>query len=235
MSRSLVAMQPALLPWAGYFNLIAQADDFVFLDDVQLEKQSWQTRNRLLVGNRVNWIVLPVRHYSSTQTIAATTLMDHRRWADKLARGFKLNYGRHLHYVDALEIIEEAQKPEVNNLAEFNEAIIRFISSRLEFTPRMCKASSLQLAGARSDRLIDLCNKLEATEYLSPRGALTYLSDDQFVEKSPAVLRVQEYIPGPYPQQGSIEFVSHLSILDVVANLGWKSTRNYVLNGVPHA
>ena len=31
-------MQPSYLPWAGYFNLIAQVDAFVFLDDAQFQK-----------------------------------------------------------------------------------------------------------------------------------------------------------------------------------------------------
>ena len=40
-------MQPTFLPWLGYFGLIELADQFVFLDDVQFSKQSWQSRNRI--------------------------------------------------------------------------------------------------------------------------------------------------------------------------------------------
>ncbi|MEM7600815.1 MAG: WbqC family protein, partial [Verrucomicrobiota bacterium] len=41
--KTIAISQPTFLPWMGYFNLIAQADIFVFLDDVQYEKQSWQS------------------------------------------------------------------------------------------------------------------------------------------------------------------------------------------------
>ena len=41
-------MQPTYLPWSGYFDLASQSDVFIFLDDVQFERRSWQTRNRIL-------------------------------------------------------------------------------------------------------------------------------------------------------------------------------------------
>ena len=37
-----VIMQPTYLPWIGYFDLIKRSDIFVFLNDVQFSKQSWQ-------------------------------------------------------------------------------------------------------------------------------------------------------------------------------------------------
>ena len=45
-------------------------------------------------------------------------------------------------------------------------------------------------------------------------------------------LAFQEYIPQPYTQYNSQEFVSHLSIFDVIANLGMHETSEYVLNGI---
>ena len=104
----LVVMQPSFLPWAGYFNLMARADDFVFLDDVQLEKQSWQTRNRWLIGGQVHWITVPVRHSHLAQTIAETEVVDTSHWRAKLARGFAQHYGRHRHAADAHAMLAAA-------------------------------------------------------------------------------------------------------------------------------
>ena len=52
-------MQPAYLPWPGYFNLIARADKFVYLDNVQFAK-SWQNRNRILVNGQPHTLTAPV-------------------------------------------------------------------------------------------------------------------------------------------------------------------------------
>ena len=50
--NSCAIMQPTYLPWSGYFNLIKNVDIFIFLDDVQFDRRSWQTRNRINQGGR---------------------------------------------------------------------------------------------------------------------------------------------------------------------------------------
>lgn len=130
--RTLVVMQPTFLPWAGYFNLMAQADDFVFLDDVQLEKQSWQTRNRLAFGGQALWLPVPVRHTHLAQTIAETEVLHASRWRDKLARGFAQNYARHPHLADAREVLDTLlAQPAEARLAALNEAVIELLLFQL--------------------------------------------------------------------------------------------------------
>jgi hypothetical protein len=53
-------MQPTYFPWAGYFSLLGMVDVFVFLDDVQFVRGSWQNRNRVLVAGEEHWITFPV-------------------------------------------------------------------------------------------------------------------------------------------------------------------------------
>lgn len=228
----LVVMQPTFFPWAGYFNLMAQADDFVFLDDVQLEKQSWQTRNRLALNGQPHWITVPVRHTHLAQTIAETEVMDKTPWRAKLARSFGMNYARHPHGADAREIVDFLLAEPASRLAALNEAVIRYVAQRLGLTARLHRASALGGEGLRSDRLIALCRLLAAGEYLSPRGSADYLAEDRFAERAPAALRFQEFQPQPYPQKGAAEPIACLSIVDVVANLGWHGARRYVEEGV---
>jgi hypothetical protein len=224
-------MQPTFLPWAGYFNLMAQADDFVFLDDVQLEKQSWQTRNRWLTGGQVHWITVPVRHTHLAQTIKATEVLDASHWRDKLLRGFNQHYGRHRHAADARDIIETLCSQSAQHLGDLHEAVIRMMATRLGLSPRLHRASALPATGQRSQRLVELCQALGAGSYLSPQGSADYLAEDGFATRSPASLRFQDYHPQPYHQTGVASFVSHLSIVDVVANLGWSGARHYVIEG----
>ena len=224
-------MQPAFLPWTGFFNLIEQVDDFIFLDNVQLEKQSWQTRNRLLFANQVHWISVPVGHKNLAQTIAETEIVGIDRWRKKLARGFQQNYGRHPHYAAARELIDVLCKVSKTHLADMNAELIHFVADKLDLNPRFHKASEIDAGGVRSERLIALCRHVQADEYVSPVGSADYLVEDRFAEKSSINLSFQDYRPGPYIQQGAVEFTSHLSVLDAVANLGWELTRRYVLKG----
>ena len=53
-------MQPTYLPWVGYFNLINKSEYFVFLDDVQFDKRSWQQRNKIIINSHQRYLTVPV-------------------------------------------------------------------------------------------------------------------------------------------------------------------------------
>ena len=52
--------QPTFLPWSGYFGLIDYVNQFIFLDDVQFDKRSWQQRNYIYLDNKNYLLTLPV-------------------------------------------------------------------------------------------------------------------------------------------------------------------------------
>ena len=64
--------------------------------------------------------------------------------------------------------------------------------------------------------------------YVTPPGALGYLREDGFSDRTAVRLLVHDFQPARYVQRNAQEFVSHLSILDVAAHLGWDATRGYV-------
>lgn len=221
-------MQPTFLPWAGYFNLMSQVDNFVLLDDVQLEKQSWQTRNLLLLNGEAKWVSLPVKRVKLSQSIRETEFLDTSRWSTKLIRSFQQNYRKHINYAAACDILNLLEFQPGDTLSSFNEKVIRETAKRLGIKAHIYRAGDLNISGTRSARLISICEYFDAEEYLSPVGSADYLSEDGFVDKTTISLRFQKYQPAQYVQKGSQEFVSHLSIMDVVANLGWDGARKYI-------
>jgi hypothetical protein len=229
MSVTLVVMQPTVLPWAGYFQLLHMADDFVIYDDVQLEKRSWQTRNRLLLEGKPNWITVPIVHAGLNQKIIDTHVVLSKYWIENTHKSFARNYAEHEFYNEALEILEYFINSTNDSLARKNESTIKFIADRLNLETRIHRASELGIHGNRSDRLIELCKYFNAKTYLSPIGASEYLAIDGFEDRSPAKLIFQNFKASAYTQKNSKEFIPNLSIIDVVANLGWKNTRTYIL------
>ena len=105
------------------------------------------------------------------------------------------------------------------------------MANQLGITTPLHRASELGVSGFRSDRLLAICRHFGAKEYLSPVGAATYLAEDGFAAHSSALLRYQNFQPRPYQQLGSEEFISHLSIVDVIANLGLAGAKEYLLKG----
>lgn len=232
MSKTLVVMQPTFMPWAGYFNLMSQADEFVFLDDVQLEKQSWQTRNRILVQGQVKWLSLPVVHHALEQKIVDTQLFPGTIWRDKMRRGLRMSYARHPYLGDVCELLDYFMSLEAGlSLSQTNQRTICFVAEKLRLSTRCHLSSKLAVAGQRTDRLVAFCHLFGADEYLSPVGSAEYLENDGFASKSAVRLRFQDYQPVSYTQRGVEHFVSHLSILDVLAHLGWKGAADYVQFG----
>lgn len=58
-------MQPAYLLCLGYFELMANSDYFVFFDDVQFAKKSWQQRNRIKAQNGELTLVIPIKTHGA--------------------------------------------------------------------------------------------------------------------------------------------------------------------------
>ena len=53
--------QPAYLPWLGYFDRIAKSDLFIYLDNVQFEKNSYTNRNIIKGPNGPQWLTIPIK------------------------------------------------------------------------------------------------------------------------------------------------------------------------------
>ena len=113
-----------------------------------------------------------------------------------------------------------------------NIRLIKQISEELSLDTKFSESRQLNINLPRSKKLEALILDKDCIRYLSPVGAKEYLIEDGVLPNSSINLAFQEYIPQPYTQYNSQEFVSHLSIFDVIANLGMHETSEYVLNGI---
>ena len=225
-------MQPTFLPWAGFFNLISDVDTFVFLDDAQLQKNSWHNRNRILVNQNAHWISVPVKREKLGQTIAETKLDDSQRWRSKHVKLLQQVYSKHPFSKDILELCEILQKDDSIHLAELNIRLIKWFLFKMEISTTIVLASDLNIEGKRTERLINILKKLKASSYLSPKGAKEYLEEDGFSEQKFVTLEIQNFEALNYFQYKKNIFESYLSIVDVLANLGWPETKKYIYQKV---
>lgn len=221
-------MQPTFMPWAGYFNLMACVDDFVFLDDVQLEKQSWQTRNRLLSQNSVNWITLPIKNTGLSQKINETTLVNEANWFRKMLLTFEQSYSKHPYFNECYEVFEFFKCLPKERLLTLNISLIKFIAKKLDINCKFYLSSYLTKKVEKVERIESICERLGASVFLAPQGSLTYLSKASNEQLSGIVVQFHDFTPVPYDQFRSEIFQSHLSIVDVVCNLGWHQSKSYV-------
>lgn len=222
-------MQPTYLPWSGYFNLMAHVKYFVFLDDVQYERQSWQCQNRILRQSAAYFLRLPVIKCPLNTSIE-DILVDGTAWR-RVHRDMLWDCYRTSQNVEqVMALFDDAfLADEKLQLADINIGLIKTIAAALALPTHFIRARDLACDGRRSEHLDAICRKLGATDYLSPQGSATYLEQDGFTDFAQARLHFQQFEPTPYPQIGGGPFVSHLSIIDQIAHLGLAATRAYVL------
>ncbi len=221
-------MQPTYFPWAGYFNLIKSVDLFIFLDDAQFSKNSWHNRNRILINCKEAWASIPIIKKNLNTLINETEIDSSKNWKIKQIKTLKQNYSKHPFGKDVNEIIEFMKKLDENNLAKFNIEIIEFISKKMNFDTKFFKSSKLNKKKKRTEKIIDILSHFKVKKYISPISSQEYLFEDDFTKKTKTDLVFQKFVPKKYKQFKCEKFVSHLSIIDVVANIGWKQAIKYV-------
>lgn len=221
-------MQPTYLPWAGYFALIGSVDVFVLLDDVQFERKSWQSRNRILREGAIRVLEVPVTKQPLTEKISNILIDTSKDWQRGHVAELEQSYGSCTGAAELDAVVGIIGQAETH-LCSLNTKIIGSLASQLGIETPILLASSLGCGGRRSEHVAEICRAVGADRYLSPPGAREYLEADGFAEKSGLDLQYLAFDASPYDQSGSSGFVSHLSILDVLANCGREFARSYVL------
>jgi hypothetical protein len=74
---------------------------------------------------------------------------------------------------------------------------------------------------------LDICKNLCATTYVSPAGSAVYLDGYSGFSDAGINLEYQTFEHPSY-SQGEIKFVSHLSVIDVICNIGVKATEEMI-------
>ena len=85
----LAFMQPTFLPWLGYFAMIDDVDVFVFLNDVQFSKQSWQNRNRIKSAQGSLTLTVPCKRKNAP---ICSVQIDNPYFYRKLMRSIEHSY-----------------------------------------------------------------------------------------------------------------------------------------------
>lgn len=220
-------MQPTYLPWAGYFNLIARAERFVFLNDVQFAKPSWQMRNRVLLQGRAQFITVPT--LGSRNQLVSEVRLAPEDWRGKHQRLLEHAYAKHPHGPALLGVVLPVIADRgIDKLQELNVQLIRSLCGALDLRSDFVCSSELAPQGQRSARLASILERLGEAHYLSPVGSAGYIAEDAVLEAAGVRVEYQSFEPRAYPQRGAAGFEARLSIVDVVANLGFAAARGYV-------
>ena len=210
-------IQSNYIPWKGYFDIIHDVDLFVFLDDVQMTKRDWRSRNKIKTPRGTEWLTVPVKG-GREQLICETEIVQDA-WQEHHLKSLQTNYGRAPFFKDFKFLLDWLYRERHTNLSEFNRQTTSIFCEILGIKTQLMSSMDLASQGAKDDRLIDICLKLGATVYLSGPSARDYIVEEKFHEAG-IELVYKDYSSYPEYPQLFPPYEHAVSILDLLFNCG---------------
>ncbi|MBF0198160.1 MAG: WbqC family protein [Planctomycetes bacterium] len=234
----VTAHQANYLPYLGFFEKISVSDLFVLVDDTQFVKRGafgWIHRNRILGPNGPQWLTVPVQtHERYHQKISETKISNGINWRRKHLRAIEVAYRKSPYYKEYYPFFEEFYHKEWVNLLDISQVFIEWCMGILEIKTPLLLSSSLGLKGQSSEYVLELAQKSGASHYLSGIHGRDYLALDEFEEHKMGLV-FQEFKCLSYPQSSNKgEFISHLSILDALFNVGAEGVKELMVKGAQY-
>lgn len=211
-------MQPYLFPYIGYFQLINCSDLFVIYDDVQYINRGWINRNRLLNKDQPFLFTMSLKKDSSTLNINERKFSEEfDNESKKLLKSLEYFYSKAPYFKDTMNLITDIFQFNTLNISEFISNHISKICKHLDIKTPLLLSSEINrdpsLKG--EDAIIDIVSVLKGDHYINPIGGTNLYSKNQF-DINGIQLSFLKTNGIRYPQFNNDEFVSNLSIIDVL-------------------
>jgi hypothetical protein len=173
---TVAIMQPYLFPYIGYYQLVAAADIFVFLDDVRFIKRGYLNRNRLCDANgQPVPFTLAVDRASQNRDINEHRYLPHD---GRLLKTLDHLYRRQPGYSRFIPIVTELLTSIGDrSVATANADSVINLAGAVGIVPRFRFSSEIDPKPTRrgQDRILGLCATLGASRYLNlPGGRALY-------------------------------------------------------------
>jgi hypothetical protein len=209
-------MQPYLLPYIGYFQLVACSDIFIALDDVQYIKRGWINRNRILLHGKPDWITLPVAYADHSLSVRERRYTQMAQHIPRTLRRVEAAYRAAPFFDVTFPFLQEVLSLDEPNVAAFNLSVLKCLTARIGIRTPIVVSSSLTVAeGLRGqDMVIAKCRRVGATRYVNPIGGTSLYDKRSFADAGIALNFLKPTV-SPYQQFGQTP-VPFLSIVDVL-------------------
>ena len=214
----LVILQSSYIPWKGYFDLIHDADSFIFYDDVQFTKNDWRNRNRIKTPQGSQWLSVPVG--SKIDRMIYEVEIASISWQSKHLSSLKSNYckspffGQYSSLLDTIYLQNQWK-----SLSELNQCATRAIADALGIKTELIDSRVFEPSGAKLDRLFSLIKQTGADTYISGPSAKAYIDEERFKQEGIKLIW-KDYSGYPeYPQRFP-PFEHAVTVLDLLFNVG---------------
>lgn len=224
----LTAHQPAYLPWLGYFHKIIISDVFVILDDVQYQKNYFTNRNKIKTSQGEAWLTVPVLTSGHMDiTIRKMEINSNSNWRKKHWKSIDIHYKKAPYYSNYRYFFEKLYTKDWINLNDLLIEQLTFFLKELDLNTELYLHSELGFKNKKQDLILEMCDHFNSDLFVFGKDGKNYTDLDYFKEKNRKIY-FQDYNHPIYPQLYG-EFISHLSIIDLLFNVGSEKTLEIIM------
>jgi hypothetical protein len=224
-AKRVAIVQSNYIPWKGYFDLVASVDELVLYDDVQYTRRDWRNRNRIKTAHGLRWLTIPVATRGRYEQRIDETEVSDPDWASGHWSTIKHSYARAPCFEAFGQTLEDLYLgTEDALLSRINERFLRAICGLLGIDTPITRSEGHAASAGRTGRLVALCQRAGATQYVSGPAAKDYLEEEQFAD---AGIAVSYFDYAGYPEYPQLypPFEHRVSIVDLLLHTGAKAPR----------
>lgn len=220
--KTVVILQSNYIPWKGYFDLMAIADEFILYDEVQYTRRDWRNRNRIIINGAPHWLTIPVQTKGDYAAPIDQIQVQDADWARNHWRSIELNYRRAPYFKEIAPVLSATYEKAacLEFLTSINELFLRTIAEILSIPANFSRSNIVERkAQDPTGRLVEICTQRKATRYVSGPAARDYIEEEKFTAAGIA-LNYANYSGYPVYDQATAKFEHGVSIIDVLFRCG---------------
>lgn len=173
-------MQPYFFPYAGYFQLMSSVDLFIYFDDVQFVRRSWMTRNKISSPHGDGQIYVNVPVCKSERSAKINEISIFGDWVERHLKTFEHVYGKRVCGHNFYNFYSSLR--DHVSLVSMLVDSLGWVKNYLNIRCDSVLSSDLGCDGRGQDRIINLCKKVGADEYLNLPGGVDLYDKNVFLE-----------------------------------------------------
>ena len=215
---NVMIRQPGYMPNIGFFKKIESSDIFVFLDDAQFVKDRFDNRNKIRIDEGFRWITVPLKRPVFGIKLNEISISYENDWITEHYDLICESYRNSDYFSSYWYSIKNILKKKPKKLIDLNLDLINFFNSELKISTKTILSSSMNISSTKTQKLFDICSKVNASCYISGISGHDYLDENLFLN-SKINLIYENFIHPTYKQLHG-KFIDNMSIIDLLMNMG---------------
>jgi len=192
-------------------------DHFVFMDDVTFIKKGFMNRNKIMSNGKEQLFTIPVSKISQNKKINEHYVSS--QWSTKLIRSIQHNYQKSPYFEEySVHLFPLIKELEDKKFSDACVLIFETIADILNITSKWHLSSSFRVEHLKAEqKIITICNELDADMYINPIGGLSldFYTQEVFDPIQLRFIKRQDSLPST-------------SVIDLLFRFGSEELRNNI-------